>query len=48
MRALFLTYENKIKRGHYAFVVKKTIEDKDFLQLKRDFDFAFKRLELFK
>ncbi|APW66276.1 ribonuclease P protein component [Poseidonibacter parvus] len=46
MRALFATYENQIKSGKYIFVVKNTIHDKSFSQLKKDFDFAFKRLEL--
>ncbi len=46
MRALFATYENRIKSGKYIFVVKNTINDKSFLQLKKDFDFALKRLEL--
>lgn len=48
MRALFATYENKIQSGKYIFVVKNTIHEKNFNQLKKDFDFAFKRLELIK
>jgi len=46
MRALFATYENQIKSGKYIFVVKNNIHEKSFLQLKKDFDFALKRLEL--
>jgi len=48
MRALFATYENQIKTGKYIFVVKNTIHEKNYLQVKKDFDFALKRLELLK
>lgn len=48
MRALFATYETQIKSGKYIFVVKNTIHEKDFKGLKRDFDFALKRLDLLK
>lgn len=48
MRALFNTYEKQIKSGKYIFVVKNTIHDRDFLGLKKDFDFALKRLDLIK
>ncbi len=48
MRALFLKYENKIKTGQYIFVAKDAISKNDANQLKRDFDFVFKRLNLFK
>jgi len=48
MRALFATYETKIKSGKYIFVVKNNINENDFAKLKKDFDFAFKRLELLK
>jgi len=34
--------------GKYIFVVKDKIIDRDFDELKRDFNFAFKRLELLK
>ncbi len=48
MKALFLKYENKIKTGQYIFVAKNTITNNDVIQLKKDFDFVFKRLNLFK
>jgi ribonuclease P protein component len=48
MRALFATYEKQIKTGKYIFVVKNTIHEKNVSQLKKDFNFAFKRLELLK
>jgi len=48
MRAIFLTYENKLMSGKYIFVVKDKINDRTFEELKRDFNFAFKRLELLK
>ena len=48
MRALFATYETQIKPGKYIFVVKNTIHEKNVLQLKKDFNFALKRLELLK
>ncbi|OUR71668.1 ribonuclease P [Arcobacter sp. 31_11_sub10_T18] len=48
MRAIFLSYENKIMSGKYIFVVKDKIIDRGFDELKRDFNFAFKRLELLK
>ncbi|WP_071627064.1 ribonuclease P protein component [Poseidonibacter lekithochrous] len=48
MRALFTTYDKQIKSGKYIFVVKNTINDRDFLGLKKDFDFALKRLDLLK
>jgi len=48
MRALFATYEDQIKSGKYIFVVKNSIHDKSFPQLKKDFDFALKRLDLLK
>ncbi|MGM0518675.1 MAG: ribonuclease P protein component [Campylobacterota bacterium] len=47
-RALFKTYENRVKTGKYIFVIKKEIHQKDYKDLKRDFDFALKRLELLK
>lgn len=48
LRALFLSYEKQIQTGKYIFVAKETIHEKDFEGLKKDFNFAFKRLELFK
>jgi len=48
MRAIFLSYENKVLSGKYIFVVKDKINDRDFDELKRDFNFALKRLELLK
>jgi ribonuclease P protein component len=48
MRALFNSYENKIIPGNYIFVAKNEINDNDFKKLKKDFDFALKRLELLK
>lgn len=48
MRAIFLSYENKVLSGKYIFVVKDKINDRDFEELKKDFNFAFKRLELLK
>jgi len=48
MRAIILTFDNKIKTGHYIFVAKASIKDRSFLELKKDFDFAIKRLKLLK
>ena len=48
MRALFATYENQIKTGNYIFVAKTTIHEKNFLELKKDFNFALKKLDLLK
>jgi len=48
MRAVFLSYENKILSGKYIFVVKDKINGRDYEELKKDFDFALKRLELLK
>lgn len=48
MRALFASYENRLLTGNYLFVAKVAIHDKNFLELKKDFDFALKRLELLK
>jgi ribonuclease P protein component len=44
---MFLKYENKIKKGSYIFIAKDTLLQRDVKGLKKDFDFAFKRLELF-
>jgi len=48
MRAIFLSFENRIKTGNYIFVAKVGIKDRSFLELKKDFDFAIKRLKLLK
>ena len=48
MRALFATYEEKLVVGNYIFVSKIELHDKNYLELKRDFDFALKRLEVLK
>lgn len=48
MRALFASYENQLVVGNYIFVAKISIHDRNFLELKKDFDFALKRLELLK
>ena len=46
MRALFASYEQQLLIGNYIFVAKIELHDKNFLQLKKDFDFALKRLEV--
>ena len=46
MRALFASYEKQLVIGNYIFVAKIELHDKNFLQLKKDFDFALKRLEV--
>lgn len=48
LRACILDYEERLKEGSYIFVAKNLIHDKTFQDLKRDFNFAFKRLEVFK
>jgi len=48
MRAIFLSYENKIMSGKYIFVVKEPINKRTYEELIKDFNFAFKRLELLK
>ncbi|QKF90329.1 ribonuclease P protein component [Arcobacter cloacae] len=48
MRALFASYEKQLLIGNYIFVAKIELHDKNFLQLKKDFDFALKRLEVLK
>lgn len=47
MRALILENELKIKTGKYIFVAKKEIENRDYKQLKKDFNFALKNLKAF-
>lgn len=48
LRAILLTLENKIEPGKYIFVAKEAIHERTFSQLQKDFNFAFKRLELYK
>jgi ribonuclease P protein component len=48
LRALFMQNEHKIKSGKYIFVAKASLNERNFEQLKKDFNFAFKRLELYK
>ncbi|TLS71538.1 ribonuclease P protein component [Aliarcobacter thereius] len=48
LRATLLGYEKSLKEGSYIFVAKKEIENKKFLELKKDFNFALKRLEVLK
>ena len=46
MRALFASYKKQLLINNYIFVAKIELHNKDFLQLKKDFDFALKRLEV--
>ena len=48
LRACILDYEDRLKEGSYIFVAKNLIHEKNFQDLKRDFNFAFKRLEVLK
>jgi len=48
LRAVFLENESKIKVGSYIFVAKNDINTNDYKKLCNDFNFAFKRLELYK
>ena len=48
MRALFASYEKQLLGGNYIFVAKITLHEKNYLELKKDFDFALKRLEVLK
>ncbi len=48
MRALFASYEKQLLIGNYIFVAKTEIHNRNFLELKKDFDFALKRLEVLK
>ncbi len=48
MRALFTSYEERLLIGNYIFVSKIEIHNRNFLELKKDFDFALKRLEVLK
>lgn len=44
---MFLQFEDKVQVGKYIFIAKDTLNDRDFKGIKNDFNFAFKRLELF-
>ena len=46
LRAVFHQYENKIKKGSYIFVAKDKIHELGFKELKKDLNFALKRMEL--
>jgi len=48
MRALFASYEKQLLVGNYIFVAKIALHDKNYLELKKDFDFALRRLEVLK
>jgi ribonuclease P protein component len=48
LRAVFLEFEHKIQKGSYIFIAKDALNTRDFKGIKKDFEFAFKRLELFK
>lgn len=48
IRALILTFENKIKTGKYIFVAKENIFEKSPKELEKDFKYAMKKLELLK
>ncbi len=48
MRALFASYEKQLLIGNYIFVAKTEIHNRTFLELKKDFNFALKRLEILK
>ncbi|WP_198305747.1 ribonuclease P protein component [Arcobacter vandammei] len=48
LRAGLLGFEDKFISGHYVFVAKQTLENRNFLELQKDFNFALKRLELLK
>ena len=46
MRAIFLSYQNILLSGKYIFVIKNSINNRSFDELKKDFDFAFNRMRL--
>ena len=48
LRAVFLENEDKLLMGKYIFVAKQPINERNYEELQRDFNFAFKRLELYK
>jgi ribonuclease P protein component len=48
VRALVNESEDRIISGDYIFVMKNEINEKSHLQLQKDFQFAFKRMNLYK
>lgn len=48
MRAVFKLFEDRFKQGNYIFVAKDSINNNDFLKLKKDFNFALKKMDLLK
>jgi ribonuclease P protein component len=48
LRAGLLSFQDKFISGKYVFIAKQTLENRNFLELKKDFNFALKRLELLK
>ncbi|MCK9162351.1 MAG: ribonuclease P protein component [Arcobacter butzleri] len=46
LKALFLEYCDTIKIGKYILVAKDTITQKEYLELKKDFLFAFRKMKL--
>ncbi|RXJ79802.1 ribonuclease P protein component [Arcobacter sp. F2176] len=48
LRAIVLENENKIITGKYVFVAKDELFNKSHTELQKDFNFAFKRLNLYK
>ncbi|MCH9813584.1 MAG: ribonuclease P protein component [Epsilonproteobacteria bacterium] len=48
LRALFIAYQSQLSTGTYIFVAKKDILDLDFIKLKKDLRYAFKRVGAFK
>ena len=48
LRALCLTFEDKIKSGKYIFVAKERLFEKSHKDLEKDFKYAMKKLDLFK
>ncbi|MEA1914349.1 MAG: ribonuclease P protein component [Campylobacterota bacterium] len=48
LRAVVNDLASKLKTGKYIFVAKDTLAHNDYDKLKKDFHFAFKRLELYK
>jgi len=48
LRAIIKDIAPKLKNGKYIFVAKDKIVEHDYKKLQNDFNFAFKRLELYK
>ncbi|NQY21509.1 MAG: ribonuclease P protein component [Campylobacteraceae bacterium] len=48
LRAVMLSYENKLLSGKYIFVAKETLKDRTYKQMLNDFKFAFSRMNLLK